>query len=96
MSNQRLADDFVIQVELQLAVLDQVQKERGYIARVHLAGMIWNTAGQVNGADDGYSVLDHGFASSREFTVSATLGGQIEDDRTGRHFQNHLPGNQDR
>ena len=46
--HQRFADDFVVRIDVQLAILDQVQQERGEVARVHLAGVIGNRAGQID------------------------------------------------
>src|SRR5580692_722799 len=89
-----LADDFILQVQLQLAVFHHVEKERREVAGVHLAGVVGDAGGQVDGADNGYAMRLHGFAGAREFAVAAALGGQVDDDRARRHAFHHVGGNQ--
>src|SRR3984957_7712958 len=51
-----LANNFILQVQLQLTFLHHVEQERGDVAGIHLAGVVRNAGGQVDGADDGDSV----------------------------------------
>src|SRR5205807_1903562 len=89
-----LADNFVLHVQLQLAVFYQIQQECHQIAGVHLTGVIRDAAGQVDGADDRDSVFSHGFSHAGKFAVAATLGGQVNDDGAGGHASYHFGGNQ--
>src|SRR6202167_4478413 len=45
MRDHGLADDFVLQVQLPLAIFHHVGEKRGHVASIHLAGMVWNAAG---------------------------------------------------
>ncbi len=94
--DQGFADDFVLQVQLQLAVLHHVGEEGRDVARVHLTGVIGDAAGEVDGADDGDAVRRHGFSVARQFAVAAALGGQVDDHRAGRHSFDHLGRDQHR
>src|ERR1700722_5274130 len=91
-----LANNFILQVQLQLTLLHHVEQERGDVAGVHLAGVVRNAGGQVDGADDGDSVDHHCFSGARQFAVAAALGGEVDDDRTGGHTLHHVGGNQHR
>ena len=71
-----------------------VGKKCGEIAGVHLAGVVGNAAGQVDGTDDGDAVNFNGFSGAGEFAIAAALGGKIDDDRTGRHAFDHFGSDQ--
>src|SRR5580692_11401154 len=89
-----LADDFILEVQLQLAVFHHIEQERGEIAGVHLAGVVGDAGGQVDGADDGYAISLHRFSGACEFAVAAALGREVDDDRTGRHAFHHVGGDE--
>src|ERR1017187_10069274 len=69
---------------------ESVGEEGGDVAGVHLAGMVGNAAGQVDGADNGHSVCFHGFAGAGEFAVTAALGGKVDDHGAGGHAFDHV------
>src|SRR5260370_2290317 len=56
--------------------------------------MIRHLAGDIDPADDGDTVLDHGLAGARQFAVASTLGGEIKDHGARRHSFYHLSGHQ--
>src|SRR5439155_22892785 len=57
--------------------------------------MIGNRAGKIGRSKNNHAML-HGFlAGFRESTVSALLGGQVDDDRAGAHGLNHVLSYQD-
>jgi hypothetical protein len=93
---QGFANDFVLQVEVEFLVFNQVQQKIGGVASVHLAGVVRNAAGHVNGTDDSDVVGDDGFAGLRDLAVAAPLGGEIDNDRAGRHGFDHVFGDEDR
>src|SRR6202167_6572142 len=92
--DQRAANDFVLKVQPQLAVLHQMQKKRAEVASVELAGMVRHAPGDVDPADDADAVLDHHFTGLSEFAVSAALGSQINYHGARRHARHHFPGDQ--
>ena len=46
--SERVADDLVVQVQVELSVLHEVKRGRRDVLRVHLAGVIRHRAGQVD------------------------------------------------
>src|SRR6202020_643310 len=90
-----LANYFVLHVLLQLAIFHHIKKIVGEVAGVHLAGMIRNAAGEVDGADDGHAVLDDGLAGMSQLAVSSALRGEIDDDGTGSHSLHHVRRDED-
>src|SRR5262249_19302485 len=91
---KRLAMDFVFDVNLQLAVCDEIKQKRGEVFGVHLAGVVWNGACKVERAYDGDAVVLHYFSSLGEFTIAAAFCGEVDDDRAGRHAGDHILGNE--
>src|SRR5580704_6199217 len=74
LGQKRFANDFVLLIDLKLALFDHVEKKRGNVFGVHLAGVIGNGAGKVDGADDGDAVFFHFFAGAGQFAIPAALG----------------------
>src|SRR6267378_4516262 len=93
---ERVANDFVGGVELQLAVFDEVEQEGSEIARVHLTRVIRHGAGQIEPADDGDAVDADFFSSLGELAIAAALGSEVYDYRTRRHAGDHFFGDQHR
>ncbi len=93
--HQRFADDLIVAVQRQLAVFDQVFQEGGDILGVHLAGVIRNGGRQIQRPVDADAALHHHFAGTRQFAVAAALGGDIHNQRAGRHARHHFRGDQD-
>src|SRR3982074_664734 len=79
-SHHGFANDFILQVVLQLAVLHLVDKEISDVTGIHLARMVRDAAGQIDGANDRDAVFFNSFAGAREFAVSSALGSKINDD----------------
>src|ERR1700683_379230 len=77
--DHRLANNLILQIKLELAIFHHVGKKRGDVAGIHLAGMVGNAAGQVDGADNRDAVFHNGFSHVSEFAIPATLGGEIDD-----------------
>src|ERR1051326_757397 len=65
------------------------------VTGVHLAGVVWNTAGQVDFSDDSYTVYDNRFLHLGKLTVAASLGSQVEDHRARGHAFHHVFGYED-
>src|SRR5208282_2401591 len=91
-----LANDLVLQVQLQLAVLHHIKKKCCDVSGVHLAGMVRNAAGEVDVADDGDAVHDHRFSGPCQFAVAPALRGEVNDDRARSHSFDHIRGDQHR
>src|SRR5467141_2387480 len=92
----RVANDFVGGVELQLAVFDKVDQERGEVARVHLTGVIGHGAGEIEPADDGDAVDADFFSGLGELAIAAAFRSEIDDYGTRRHAGDHFFGDQHR
>src|SRR5947208_16387611 len=60
--HERLAGDRVIPIELKLAVSEQVEQKRGDVSSVHLAGVVWNPAGQIDVTEYHHAAFDHNLA----------------------------------
>src|SRR4029077_2984716 len=91
---QRVANDFVGGVELQLAIFDEVDEEGGEVARVHLTRVIGHGAGEIEPADDGDAVDVDFFSGLGDFAIAAALGSEVDDYRTGGHARDHFLGDQ--
>src|SRR3989442_10009366 len=71
-----------------------MQQEGAHVARVHLAGVIRNGAGQIEPSDDGHSMLNDDLSRTSELAIAAALAGQIDDHRPRRHARDHFLGHQ--
>src|SRR5437870_3024071 len=92
--HQSFANDFVFEVERELAVLDQVLQESCDVPGVHLAGVVRNGGGQVERAEDLDAAFLNHFSGASEFAVTATFGGDIDNQRTRGHVGGHLAGDE--
>ena len=72
------------------------RRKRGDIARVHLAGVVGNGAGEIVPADDGDAVRYDFFAGLSELAISAAFGGEVNYYGTWRHALDHVGGDEQR
>src|SRR5260370_16989911 len=73
--HQSLADDLVLAIHVQRAILPQHHlHERGDVRRVHLAGVERRIRGDVAGAADAAAPVHHGFAGPRSLALAPALG----------------------
>src|SRR4029077_9629459 len=93
---QRVANDFVGGVELQLAIFDEVDEEGGKVARIHLTRVIRHGAGEIEPADDGDAVDVDFFSGLGELAIAAAFRSEIDDYRARRHARDHFLGDQHR
>src|SRR5215471_5574241 len=94
--HQRLAHDFVLAIQHQLAVLDQVPQKRRDILGIHLAGVIRNRGRQIERSDYPHTVPLHGLSGTRQLAVAAALRGDIDNHRAWRHARRHFARDQNR
>ncbi len=84
------ADDFVVEVEREGAVLDHVLQEREDVLAEHHAGVEGNRARQVHRADDRHAVdVDH-LARLREVAVAAALRRHVDQHGARLHAVHHV------
>jgi hypothetical protein len=57
--HERVADDRVVTVKNQFALLDQVEQKGGHVGREHLAGMVGQLARQIRRPENGHSRRDN-------------------------------------
>src|SRR3984957_1034462 len=81
----RLRKYLVVPVDLQLAFIEGRLEKVQQVARVHLARVIGEIAGQIERTDDLHALVLDDFARARELTVTALLGGDVDHDRAGPH-----------
>ena len=85
-----LARDLVVHVEDKLRIargfavsaffaLHEVLHDGDHVARVHLARVIRHAGREVRWTDDRDSGVPHDLIRLREFTIAASLGGQVYD-----------------
>ena len=89
-SDQGVAGDLIFQVQIQLAVLGQVQQKCGDVLAVHLAGVIRDRGRQVGRAQDRDAVNVDGFVGLGQLAVAASLGGQVHNYRASSHAVDHF------
>src|ERR1700677_2001721 len=67
-----------------------MQKKCGEIARVHLAGVIWDFGRDIDAANYRDSMRDDRLAGLGKFAVASALASKIENDGARRHSLHHL------
>ncbi len=98
-------DDLILHIHIDCSILlgAQISQHMTEIRSVELAGLGGQAAWEIGVAYQANSMLYHDFTCFREFTVTALLRGEINDDATLFHQLNHigedqlwrrLPGNQ--
>ena len=97
-ADDRGARDLIAQVQVQLAVLDEVQQQGADVAGVERARAGGHRGRQVGGRDDGHAVVGHdGLVGLRQLDVAAECaGGHVHDDRAGLHELDGIRGHEDR
>src|SRR5712691_11488397 len=96
MCHQGASGQFVAQVKMNDAVLEQVGEEiRGGFC-IHLAGMERHRAGKVYGADDDDAIFHDLLAWLSESAVATLFGSEVDDDGAWSHTPNHLFGDEHR
>src|ERR1700758_3836836 len=68
-SEHRASSDFVIRLQLQLAVVNQVLQERSNVPRIHLARVIGHGAREIDSSDDRYAISHYFLARSRQLAI---------------------------
>src|SRR6185312_11620734 len=86
---QRIPNNVVALRRTYLPILDQILEKRCQVLGIHLAGMIRRAAGQIDGPQNCHTVRLNSLSRLRQFTVSAALRRQIQDDRSRRHALDH-------
>src|ERR1019366_4127405 len=71
MGEKSLANNFIREVQIQLLILDQVSQECSDVAGVHHARVIRHAGGQVDGSDNGHTMLFDGLAAFSDLAVAA-------------------------
>ncbi len=94
--NECLTGDFVFRVDVQAAVLVQVEQKCRDVLRKHLAGVVRDFGRQVGWAEECHAVFDDGLIRLRQFAVSTALGGQVDNDRPGPHAADGVGGDESR
>src|SRR4051812_12741303 len=90
MRQARLREDFIVPVDLEIAALvDGGLEEVEQIARIHLAGVVAELRGQVDGADNSYAVVIDNFPGPRELAVATLLSRNIHNHRARPHALDH-------
>src|ERR1700710_2592274 len=74
----RLGEYLVAPVDLQLAFIDGWLEKVQEVARVHLARVVGEVAGEIERADDLHALVLDDFARARELAVTALLGGDVD------------------
>ena len=85
MRDARSLGDLVREVQVDGAVLDQVQEQVGDVAGVELAGVQRHRRWHVSGADDGHAADIDVLTRLGELDIATRLGGEVDDDRAGTH-----------
>src|ERR1035437_10021854 len=93
--DQRFGQDFIGAVQGELPVFDEVLQKRRDVLGVHLAGVVGNGGRQIDGAEDLDTAGFHHFAGPSQFAISAALGGDVHNHRSGRHAGDHFAGDED-
>src|SRR5512142_1061053 len=93
---QGFADNLVLAVEMELAILHEIFEEGGDVLRVHLAGVVRDGRGQVERAVDADTTLVDDFAGTGEFAISPTLRRDIDNHGARLHAGYHFARDQHR
>ena len=89
------ADDLIVEVELQGAVLaDEQLEQREHVAREQLRGVLGHARGQVQRRDDLDVVANDGLARHGQLAVPARLAGEVDDHRARLHPFDSLRGHE--
>ena len=79
LGNESALSDLVLEVDLEGAVVDQVEEEGGNIFGVHLAGMLGDCRRDVFGSEDLDPVCDHRLPRRGELTVATAFGREVNN-----------------
>ena len=88
--NQAAFRDFVFQVYVKFAVLNDVVDEVKHVSGVHLASVCGHGAWHVQRPQYGNVVLDDLLPWLGEFAVATGLSREVDDDRAGLHVNYHV------
>src|SRR5436853_651873 len=83
-------DDFVVEVDVRLAILHEAEQQRADGATVQLTGVDRHRAGQVSRAVDGDASRYHRLTRFGQLDIPAGVGGEVDDDRAGAHSGHHV------
>ena len=84
--DHRVGNDVVVHVDRELAVLvDHEGQQVLQVLRVHLAGVNRHRARQIERSDDRDTMAVDDLALLGQLAVAASFGGEVDDDRPGRH-----------
>src|SRR3989442_1229049 len=92
----RVANDLVVEVEPQCAVLDELREETRDVARVHLARVVRHGARQVERPENEDADPDDLAPRLGQLTVAARLDGEVHDQRARLHRPHGVRRDQDR
>ena len=93
--DQRAGTDFVVAVNVELALFgQQVAEEGGDALRVHLTGMIGHGGGHADRPEDTRAACGHRLPCSGWLAATAGLDRKIYQHRAGPDFLGHFCGNQ--
>src|ERR1035437_7115250 len=96
MGHAGAADDLVVHVEMEGAVLDEEGEEVGDVARIELAGVAGDGDGQVERGEEGNPVVDLGFAGPGQLAVPSTGGCEVDEDGAGAHVLDGVASEEER
>src|SRR5437660_9150619 len=83
-------DDFVVEVDVRLAILHDAEQQRADVATVQLTGVDRHRTGQVSRTVDGDASCYHRLTRFGQLDVPAGVGGEVDDHRAGAHPGHHL------
>src|SRR3989442_7598939 len=89
-------NNFVVEVDVRLAILHDAEQQRADVATVQLTGVDRHRAGQVFWPVDRDTSCYHRLTWFGQLDIPAGVSGQVDEDRAGPHPRHHLVRHQDR
>src|SRR5215211_6010674 len=90
MSNTHCRRDLIVKIGHKTAIASHQHDHVEHILGVEPAGRLRHLAGYILAAPQLHRAHSHYFAGDHAFDVTAGLCSQVDDNRTGRHLEDHL------
>ena len=79
-------NNFILKVQIQFAIVRDVEKELGDVARKHLTSVVRYLAGDIGRTENGDSVCNGCFVGLGQFTIATTLSSQVDHNGSVLHL----------